>query len=257
MKHIDINCDLGESFGAYILGNDADILPLISSASIACGFHAGDPLVMDRTVRAASDLGLTIGAHPGYPDLAGFGRRNMDMTPSELESAMVYQIGALQAFCVRYHTRLSYVKPHGALYNTCAVNPEYARTICRALASLNPAPALMGLSGSVMIKAARETGLKTISEVFADRAYRPDGTLVSRREPGSVIHDPDAVADRALAFAESGNVRASDGSLLHLEADSICIHGDTPQALENARKIHDRLTAAGFRIQSPLQEAVS
>ncbi len=250
---VDLNCDLGESFGAYSIGEDEAVLPLISSASIACGFHAGDPLVMDRTVEMAVKSGCVIGAHPGFPDLQGFGRRNMDVKGDELEAMLIYQVGALDAFCRRHHTRLRYVKPHGALYNMCAADEHLSRTLVHALLSLPDAFPLMGMSQSWMTRAAEAAGLPVLHEVFADRAYHADGRLVSRREPGSVLRDPEAIALRALRMVTEGVVDTLEGTKLHLKCDSICIHGDSPAALESARAIRACLSRNGITVASPLK----
>ena len=189
MKAVDLNCDLGESFGAYKIGRDEDVIPLISSANVACGWHAGDAVVMERTVKAAAEAGVAVGAHPGFPDLVGFGRRNMNITPSEAKAYIIYQIGALQAFCRACGVKLQHVKPHGALYNMAAKDEKLAAAICEGIASVSDEIILLGLSGSVMSDAAEKVGIGFASEVFADRAYEEDGTLVARSKPEAVIAD--------------------------------------------------------------------
>lgn len=258
MKAIDLNCDMGESFGAYTLGMDHEAIRYITSANIACGWHAGDPLVMNRTVQMASENGVGVGAHPGYPDLIGFGRRNMDCTPEELKHYLVYQIGALQAFCRVHGTRLRHVKPHGALYLTAVEKEAVARAVAEAIVSVDSNlmfVALAGAKGEVMRGIGREVGLRVVYEAFPDRAYTPEGTLASRRTPGAVIKDPVIVAERALRMAAEGKIVATDGSIIEIEAQTLCVHGDTPAAVASVRNIRETLERAGIRL-APMGENV-
>ena len=250
MPAIDLNCDLGESFGAYTIGMDAEILPYVTSANIACGFHAGDPSVMQKSVLLCKKYGVQVGAHPGLPDLQGFGRRKMAISPAETEADVIYQIGALKAFCDAVGVPLHHVKPHGALYNMAAKDPELAAAICRAVMAAAPEAMLLALSGSEMIKAAQALGLRVCSEVFADRGYRPDGTLVPRGKPGAMIENEDETIARVLQMAKQGTVCAVDGSAVALQADSVCVHGDGPKALSFVRKISAALPAAGVEIKA-------
>ncbi len=246
---IDLNSDVGESFGSWHLGHDEALIPLVSSINVACGFHAGDPLVMARTVGLARRVGVAIGAHPGYPDLVGFGRRDLDMAPDELEAALLYQVGALAAIASAADTELQHVKPHGALYNRASVDPEVARTIARAVRGFSRELVLVGLAGSALLDAGREAGLRVAAEAFADRAYEPDGTLRSRRLPEAVLSDPQLVARRAVAMATESRVEAIDGSIVELHADTICLHGDTPGPAAIAHAVRAALDAAGVRVQ--------
>ncbi len=245
---IDLNSDLGEGYGAWSMGDDAAMLGIVSSANLACGFHAGDPLTMLATVREAAARSVAIGAHVSYPDRVGFGRRPMEVSHAELVADVIYQIGALQGICASAGTRVSYVKPHGALYNTIAVDPKQGAAVIEGIRAVDPALALMGLAGTQILAQAAEAGLPTIAEAFADRGYRPDGQLVSRRDPGAVLHDPDAVAARMLRLATEGEVEAADGSVLRLRADSICVHGDSPGAVAMAARIRAVLLAGGVTI---------
>ncbi len=257
MQKIDLNCDMGESFGAYKIGMDESVIKYITSANIACGWHAGDPLVMDKTVKMAVEHGVGVGAHPGYPDLLGFGRRNMDCTADEIRSYVISQVGALQAFCTVHGTRLQHVKPHGALYLTAVANETVARAVAEAIVSVNPNllyVALAGAKGEMVRRIGNEAGLKTVFEAFPDRAYTPEGNLVSRREPGAVIKDPATVAQRALRMAVQGVVTAIDGSSVKLEAQTLCVHGDTPSALDLVRNIRETLEAEGVAVQ-PMSKA--
>lgn len=248
---VDLNCDMGEGFGAWPMGHDAAVLPFVSSVNVACGFHAGDAAVMRRTVAAALDHGVAIGAHPGLPDLAGFGRRAMAITPQDAYDMVVYQLGALVAIAACQSATVQHVKPHGALYNMAATQPPLADAIARAVHDVNPALRLMGLSGSALIDAARAHGLGTISEVFADRHYLADGTLVPRSSPQALVHDAAAAADRAVAMVLSGTVVAIDGSAVPLTAESICIHGDADGAPVFAERIRAALSAAGITVAAP------
>ena len=250
MPTIDLNCDLGESFGAYTIGMDDEILPYVTSANIACGFHAGDPSVMKKSVLLCKKYGVQVGAHPGLPDLQGFGRRKMAISPAEAEADVVYQIGALKAFCDAAGVPLHHVKPHGALYNMAAKDPALAAAICRAVQAAAPGAVLLALSGSEMIKAAHAIGLPVASEVFADRGYQPDGTLVPRGTPGAMVEDEDTAIVRVLQMAKQGTVQANDGSTVTLQADSVCIHGDGPKALAFVQKISTALPAAGVEVRA-------
>jgi 5-oxoprolinase (ATP-hydrolysing) subunit A len=248
MISIDLNCDMGESFGAYTIGADAEIMPSISSANVACGFHGGDPGVMRRTVRLAREAGVAVGAHPGFPDLAGFGRRELRASPQEIEDMVVYQIGALAAIARSEGVRLQHVKAHGALYNMAARDRAVADAIARAVASVDPSLFLFGLPASELIRAGAALGLRVVPEGFADRAYEADGSLTSRSHAGAVIHDTHAVVRRAVRMAVDGQVATSDGSDVDLQVETICTHGDTPGAKELTRAIRDGLERAGIRV---------
>ncbi len=246
---IDLNCDMGESFGAYTIGRDAEVMPSITSANVACGFHAGDPTVMRETVRLAMAHGVAVGAHPGLPDLVGFGRREMAIGARELEDAVAYQVGALAGLAAAEGVRLQHVKAHGALYNMAAKDPTLADAIARAVAAVDDSLVLLGLPGSELLRAGERHGLRVVAEAFADRAYEPDGSLVSRRKPGAVIHDPAAVVDRVRRMAREGVVRAIDGTDVRLPVGTICTHGDTPGADELVRRIREALERDGVRVQ--------
>lgn len=245
---IDLNSDLGEGFGAWKMGDDAAMLGIVSSANIACGFHAGDPRGILTTLREAAARGVAVGAHVSYPDLAGFGRRPMDVAPEDLTADVIYQIGALQGLARAAGTRVTYVKPHGALYNTIAQDAGQADAVIAALLALDPGLTLMGLAGAPILARARAAGLRVVAEAFADRAYTATGALVSRRDPGAVLHDPAQVAARMLRLATDGVIDAADGTPLRLQADSICIHGDSPDAVAMARQIRATLLAHGVTI---------
>ena len=240
-KHIDINCDLGESFGAYRMGCDDQVLSFVSSANIACGFHASDPVTMQKTVRLARERGAAVGAHPGFPDLVGFGRRNMAVSPAELKAMVIYQIGALDAFCRSEGVRLHHVKAHGAMYNMAAKDPSLAHALAEAVHDVDPGLILYGLSGSVMLSAAREAGLAAAGEVFADRAYEEDGTLVSRTKPNAFITSQEEAVTRMLHLITHGTVTAVTGKEIELRADTICIHGDNEKALAFAQALRRAL----------------
>lgn len=244
----DLNSDLGESFGAYTIGNDAAVLELVSSANIATGFHAGDPLVMSNTVKTAAALGVRIGAHIGYRDLAGFGRRAMDYDPELLEAETIYQIGALQAIARAHGAEVGYVKPHGALYNRIAKDPVQAGAVIAGIKAADSSLKLMGLAGAPVLDWAAEAGLGTIAEAFADRAYTPEGHLVPRSQPGAVLHDPKLSAAQALAFALGRPITAIDGSEVHVQAESLCVHGDNPAALNLIKEIRAALAAEGVEV---------
>jgi len=247
-RKIDLNCDMGESFGPYRLGNDELLLPYITSANIACGYHAGDPLVMERTVRLAVQHNVALGAHPGLPDLAGFGRRPMQLSPEEIENIVLYQIGALAAFARAAGRALTHVKPHGALYNMACTDIESARAIARGVARAGEELILVGLAGSALPEAAQEAGLRSAREGFADRAYQADGSLRSRRLPGAVIEDPAAAAAQALQIVRDGAVTTFAGGTRALEVDTLCIHGDNPAALAIVQAIRRRLAEAGIEV---------
>lgn len=253
MYRVDLNSDLGESYGAYTLGRDNDILQYVTSANIACGFHAGDPDVMEKTVRLAAAAGVRMGSHPGYPDLQGFGRRNMKLTNAEASASVLYQTGALFAFLAEHGQRLQHVKLHGALYNTAAKDYALSLEICHALASAFPDCIFVGLAGSDMLRAAQDAGLRTASEVFADRAYNDDGSLVSRSLPGAVLHDRALAVERTVRMITDGTVESVNGKTIPIRADTVCVHGDNESALEFVRAIRAALTQAGVEIR-PLGE---
>jgi len=244
MYRIDINTDTGESFGRWVLGNDKELLSYVSSANIACGMHAGDPLVMDKTVKTCLKKGVSIGAHPSYPDLQGFGRREIRMTPQEIESFVLYQIGALAGFTNSLGARISHVKPHGALYNMAASDSKIALAVARAVARAGKDIILVGLAGSLLLDAADQVGIPKASEGFCDRAYNPDGTLMSRSKPGAVITDPSQIASRVVAIVKDKAVPSADGKKIPLNVDTICIHGDTPGAPEIAKILRQSLQEA-------------
>lgn len=248
MRTIDLNSDLGEGFGAWSMGDDAAMLEVVTSANIACGFHAGDPAGILRTLKAAAAKNVVIGAHVSYPDKVGFGRRNMDLASDELTADVIYQIGALQGLAIAAGTCVRYVKPHGALYNTIAHDRRQALAVIEAIRAVDRNLVLVALAGSSLIELARNEGLTCIAEAFADRAYTPQGTLVSRREPGAVLHDPALVAQRMLRLVEDGTIEAIDGSITRIEADSICVHGDSPAAVEMARELRRVLEAANLSL---------
>jgi UPF0271 protein len=256
MNQIDLNCDLGESFGTYKLGMDEEVIPFVSSANIACGFHASDPVVMRKTVELAGKSGVCVGAHPGFPDLMGFGRRNMKVSPLEAKSYVQYQIGALHAFCQACGVRMVHVKPHGALYNMAGKDYGLAKAICEGIAEFDGSLILLALSGSEMIRAAKDTGLRAASEVFADRAYEEDGSLVARTKPGSMITDENEAIRRVVRMAKEGKVTTVTGKDISIQADSVCVHGDNAKALEFVQKIRAALTAKGIKI-APLPQIVS
>ena len=246
---IDLNADLGEGFGKSRLGEDEALLELVSSANIACGFHAGDATTMSDTVRAAKHRGVVIGAHPSYPDLPGFGRRELGLSPAEISFHVEAQVRALAAVCVAQEARLSYVKPHGALYNRAAKDADAAKAIAVAISKVDPGLTLLGLAGSGMAAAAANNGLRFASEAFIDRAYAPDSTLVPRGETGAVIEDVDEAVERALTMARDHSIRAITGETLRVEADSLCVHGDNPEAATLLRAVRAKLQAEGFAIE--------
>ncbi|KPU62910.1 LamB/YcsF family protein [Thermococcus sp. EP1] len=245
---IDLNSDLGESFGRYKLGLDEEVMKYITSANIACGWHAGDPLVMRNTVRLAKDMNVEVGAHPGYPDLMGFGRRYMGITREEARNYILYQIGALYAFVKAEGLTLQHVKPHGALYNALVRDEELTRGVLEGIADFDKNIIFVGLSMSKPLEIAEEMGLKVAHEVFADRAYNPDGTLVSRRKPGAIIHNKEEIAERVISMVKDGGVKAINGEWVELKADTICVHGDNPKAVEITAYIRKRLEEEGIKI---------
>jgi UPF0271 protein len=249
LARIDLNADVGEGYGAWSLGADEELFAFVSSANVACGFHAGDPRLMDRTVARALASGVAIGAHPSHPDLRGFGRRALAATPEDVETDVLYQIGALAAFAAAHGTRLSHVKPHGALYNQAADDPALAQAIARAIARFDPQLALVGLAGSdAMREAAEDGGLRFVAEGFVDRAYDARGRLLPRREAGAVLDDPQAAARQALAIACEGRVSTRDGTAVELHAQTLCLHGDNPKAVAIARAVRVALERAGVEV---------
>lgn len=250
MTVVDLNCDMGESFGAYRIGADEEVLPHVTSANIACGFHGGDPAVMRRTVAAALAYGVAVGAHPGLPDLVGFGRRAMDITPEEAYDLVVYQVGALAAFAAAAGTRLSHVKPHGALYNMAAATPSLSESIAHAVRDVDAGLVLFALAGSHLVRAGEAAGLRTASETFADRAYMADGALVSRKRPDAMVTDASEAVRRAVRMVREGVVRAVSGEDVSIRADTICIHGDGAHAAEFARALRAALEAGGIEVRA-------
>lgn len=248
--NVDINCDMGESFGVYRLGSDEEMMAHITSANIACGYHGGDPIVMERTISLAKSHGVSVGAHPGFRDLVGFGRRSMELTPQEVRNDLIYQVGALSAFAQIEGLSLQHVKPHGQLYNLAAKDESMTKAICEAILALEKNLILVALSGSKMAEIASKSGLKVAREAFADRAYHKDGSLVSRKREGSVIHDPERVAERVIRMVQEGKIQSIEGDLIDLEADTICVHGDTPGAVQLAQTIRRKLQEAGIPVLS-------
>ncbi|WP_099160111.1 LamB/YcsF family protein [Virgibacillus ndiopensis] len=248
VKRIDLNCDMGESFGRYTIGLDEELLQYVTSANIACGFHAGDPDVMERTVRLAKKYNVRIGAHPGFADIAGFGRRMIQYTPEEVYRFIVYQIGALQAFCKIHNVAMQHVKPHGALYNFAAGNREVALAIAQAVYDVNDELILYGLAGSELIAAGHEVGMKTASEVFADRTYQADGTLTPRKNENALIKSTSSAVNQVLWMVQNGEVQAVDGTIVKIDADTICVHGDGEHAVEFVRELRLALERAGIAV---------
>ncbi|OCB29606.1 hypothetical protein A5675_05205 [Mycobacterium malmoense] len=248
MARIDLNADLGEGFGVWRLGDDDAMLRIVTSANVACGFHAGDPAGLLRVCRSAAERGVRIGAQVSYRDLAGFGRRFIDVAADDLAADLVYQIGALQAIARAAGTAVSYVKPHGALYNTIVTHREQAAAVAEAVAMVDPALPVLGMAGSAFFDEAARRGLRTVAEAFADRAYRADGRLVPRREPGAVLGDPAEIADRVVGMVTAGRVTAVDGAQIAVDVESVCVHGDSPGAVRIATAVRDRLAAAGVGI---------
>lgn len=247
---IDLNCDLGEAFGNYSFGGDKDILPLITSANIACGFHAGDANVMNETIQLAKRHNIGIGAHPGLPDLQGFGRRKLDMSPEEVYNVVVYQLGALNGFCQIHDVKMNHVKPHGALYQMGAKDKSIASAIAQAVYDFDKTLVFVGLANTLLISEAKKLGLKTASEVFADRRYEDDGQLVSRKEPDAVISDSDEALNQVVKMVTENKVISKNNKEITLQADTICVHGDGAHALEFVTKIREKLTKEGIDIQS-------
>jgi 5-oxoprolinase (ATP-hydrolysing) subunit A len=256
MNRIDLNSDLGESFGTYRIGMDEEVIPLISSANIACGFHASDPMVMRKTVELVKKSGVGAGAHPGFPDLIGFGRRNMKVSPAEAKAYVQYQIGALYAFCRACSIELIHVKPHGALYNMAGKDYALAKAICEGIAEIDDKLILLALSGSEMIRAAKDVGIRAASEVFADRAYEEDGSLVARSKPNAMITDENEAIRRVVRMAKEGKVTAVTGKDISIQSDSVCVHGDNAKALQFVQKIRSALTAEGIEV-APLAKILS
>jgi UPF0271 protein len=247
---VDINCDLGESYGAFKVGNDAEIMPHITSANVACGFHAGDPLTMAQTVALAKKHGVAVGAHPGYPDLMGFGRREMQLTSEEAKSYIIYQIGALQGFAKVFGVNLQHVKPHGAMYNMALKDRELSRAIAGAVAELDHNLIVFAPPKSAMAEVAAEAGLRVAYEFFADRAYNPDGSLVSRKKLGAIIEEPEKAVKRAIRAVKEGMVEAFDGTIVELgQVHTICVHGDTPTAVKLAGALKRGLVKAGIEVK--------
>ena len=254
-KRVSLNADLGEGFGAYTLGDDAALMDVITCANLACGFHGGDPLVIQRALRAAKRRHIAVGAHPSYPDLQGFGRRKMTLSPEEMEAVLSYQISALSGMAARENLPLQHVKPHGALNNMAAEDRDLARLIARTVTSINADLILLAPAGSEMMTAATQTGCRVAAEIFADRAYTDQGTLAARDTPGAVLHDPKAAAGQVLAFLAAGGIIPPSGSLLATPIHSICVHGDTPDAVAMARYIKAQLNAADIAL-APLSQLV-
>ncbi len=245
---VDLNADVGEGFGRWVLGDDEAVLALVSSANVACGFHAGDPVTLRRCCELAAARGVAVGAQVGYRDLAGFGRRFLDVEPAELTAEVVYQVGALEALARVSGTRVAYVKPHGALYNATVAHREQARAVVEAVAAYDPSLPLLGLPGSVLLAEAEQAGLRTVPEAFGDRGYTSEGTLVPRAHAGAVLVDPDEVAARVLRLVRDHEVVAVDGSVVAVEAESVCLHGDTPGAVAMARAVRAALEGAGVAV---------
>ena len=250
MYRVDLNSDLGESFGRYTLGMDDKIIPLITSANVACGYHASDPVVMEKTVSMAREAGIRVGAHPGFPDLMGFGRRNMAVSPAEAKAYVMYQLGALEGFCRAKGVKLQHVKPHGALYNMAAKDYELSRAICEAIYEFDKNLIVLALSGGELARAAKDMGLRTALEVFADRAYEEDGTLVNRRKDGAMITDEDEAIARVVRMVKEKKVTAITGKDIPIQADSVCVHGDGAKALAFVERIRKALAEEGVEICS-------
>lgn len=255
MYLVDLNSDLGESFGAYKIGMDDRILSLVSSANVACGYHAGDPVVMEKTARLCAANSVSLGAHPGFPDLQGFGRRNLSLSPEEVRTMILYQIGAMDAFCKSVGIRMQHVKPHGALYNMAAKDQKLAEAICRGIYEYDPQLILLGLAGSRMLSEAKKIGLPFAAEVFADRAYEDDGSLVARSKQGAMIHDENEAVRRVVGMIKNGTVESINGKTIELCPDSVCVHGDSEKALLFVQKIREALKEEGIKI-APLKEVL-
>ena len=250
MYRVDLNSDLGESFGRYVLGMDDKVIPLITSANVACGYHASDPVVMDKTVAMAKKAGVRVGAHPGFPDLMGFGRRNMNVTPGEAKAYVIYQLGALYGFCKAQGVEIQHVKPHGALYNMAAKDYELSKAICQGIKEFDPKLIVLALSGGQLVKAAEDLGLAVALEVFADRAYEEDGSLVDRRKEGAMITDEDEAISRVIHMVKEKKVTVITGKDIPIQADSVCVHGDGVKALAFVQKIRENLEKEGIGICS-------
>jgi UPF0271 protein len=250
MTTIDLNADLGEGFGQWRLGDDDAMLATVTSANVACGFHAGDPAYLLAVLQTAGRLGVAVGAHVAYRDLAGFGRRYVDASSAELTADVVYQIGALQGLARAAGTTVSYVKPHGALYNTIATGHPHAAAVIEAIIAIDRSLPLVALAGSPLVGLAQDAGLRVVAEAFADRGYNPDGSLVSRRLPGAVLDDAAGIADRMVDLVTTGSVTAVDGTRVAVDAESICVHGDSPGAVASARAVRSGLEKAGFTVRA-------
>ena len=249
MARVDLNSDLGESFGRYTLGLDEQVIPLVTSVNVACGMHAGDPVVMRRTVKLAAEAGIAVGAHPGYPDLQGFGRRNMALSPDEGYAYVLYQVGALAAFCRAEGVKLAHVKPHGQLYNRAAIDAPFAQAIAQAVADFNPDITLVALAGGELARAGKAAGLHVAQEFFADRNYTDEGTLVSRTQDNATITDEEFAVARVVRVIQEGSIESITGKTIDIAADTICVHGDNAHALEFARDIRRALTEAGIEMR--------
>ncbi|RVU55589.1 LamB/YcsF family protein [Anaerosphaera multitolerans] len=246
--YVDLNSDIGEGFGAYTMGMDEEIIKHVTSINLACGWHAGDPLIMDKTVKMAKEYGVMVGAHPGYPDLMGFGRRNLDITPDEARCYMLYQTGALMAFTKAHGIKLQHMKMHGGFYNKACVDEKLANAVLDGMEALDKDVILMVLSGSYIAKEGKRRGLRISEEVFADRGYNPDGTLVNRSLPGAFVKDPKEAIPRVIKMIKEGKVVAANGEEMDIKADSICVHGDNPKAIEFVKEIKEGLLEAGIEI---------
>ena len=252
MYRIDLNSDLGESFGDYTIGADEEIIRHVTSVNVACGWHAGDPMVMDKTVRRAVQMGIGIGAHPGHYDLMGFGRRNINLSYDEIKNYMKYQIGALMAFTTSYGVKLQHVKPHGALGNKAMVDENVARAVCEAARDIDPELIMFGHANSVMLRVAEDMGMRTVSEVYGDRAYMDDGTLVPRKMAGAMIEDEEFAIQRAIRMVKEGTVETITGKVIQIKADSLCVHGDSPKALAFVSSIRKAFEEAGIEVKNLL-----
>lgn len=250
MIKVDLNSDIGESFGSYKIGLDEEVAKYITSSNIACGWHAGDPIIMDKTIDISKKEEVKVGAHPGFFDLMGFGRRNISVTSEELKSYIKYQLGAIMAIAKAKGEKIQHIKPHGAMYNMAAKDSELAMAISQAVLEVDQDIILVGLSGSEIIKAGENVGLKVANEVFADRAYNFDGTLVSRKSEGACIHDTDLAIRRALRMVKEGKVTAVNGEDIDIKAETICVHGDNPKAIEFVKRIRERLEDEGIIVTS-------
>ena len=247
---VDLNSDIGESFGTYVLGLDEEVIKHVTSVNIACGWHAGDPLIMENTVREAVKNKVAVGAHPGYPDLMGFGRRNMDISPKEARAYMIYQLGALNGFAAANGIKIQHMKLHGAFYNTASIKPELAEEVINGILDVDKDIILLALSGTYIANRAKEKGLRVAQEVFADRAYNSDLTLVNRKLPGAVIHDEKLAIERIKRMVLEGKIKTIDGKIIDIAADSICVHGDNPEAVNFVKNIRESLVAEGIKVKA-------